>query len=171
MGSRIPTLLLSASALLAFPTDLFAGKHGFADKEGGGKNDPVIVVSGSIGPDEGAVFSLNPDQANSLYAFTGATFGMTQTPPVIPQNSTGRNHFLTIKFPFKISSKKVKKTIMKDKGGPRLDLVPDVEHRHPRRERSAHPRDRHHRRQERPGDQDQEGSRVSRSGRRTGRTS
>ena len=110
-------LLLVAGGVCAVAGVAEAGKNGFADKPGGGKNDPIIKVSASIGPTGGALFSLSEDDANSLYQFNSGSgaFQLTSTPPVIPPDAQGANQFLHIEFPFKISSGKVAKTIMKAK--------------------------------------------------------
>lgn len=117
MSFRLNLSLALACALFV-PTSALGGeKHGFANKEGGGANDPVIEVAASIAPDVGATFSLTPDQANALYKFNpmNLAFEVTQTPPLIPQTAGGRNQFIAIRFPFKISSKSATKSIMKNK--------------------------------------------------------
>ena len=103
------------------------GKHGFADKPGGGKNDPVIEISASTAPNTGSRFSRTIEEANAGYVYDGTQYSATP-PPVIPQAANGANQFIAIKFPFKISSKKVKKTIMKPKPslGSTSFLTPNV---------------------------------------------
>jgi YVTN family beta-propeller protein len=108
---RISNALLVG--LLAAPTALGGG--GFADKPGGGLNDPIIEVSGSIGPNQGAVFSLTEAQANANYKFdtTTGAMGTVNAMPLIPGQANGANQFIRIKFPIKINAKKARKSIMK----------------------------------------------------------
>ncbi|MBL8768343.1 MAG: beta-propeller fold lactonase family protein, partial [Planctomycetes bacterium] len=106
--------------LLATPA-AFGGK-GFADKPGGGINDPIIQVSASIGPNQGAVFSLTEAQANANYRFDPNTGNMAHVVlnptsvnpmPLIPGQANGANQFIRIKFPMNINAKKARKSIMK----------------------------------------------------------
>ena len=122
MGFRLQILFSTAALTVATPFLAYAGKYGFADKPGGGKNDPIIEVAASVAPNDGARVSLTPDQANAAYGFVLATpatpvgsYTVTSTPPVIPQDAAGANQVISIRFPFKISSSKVAKTIMKNK--------------------------------------------------------
>ncbi|MFG0317128.1 MAG: hypothetical protein ACF8XB_07645, partial [Planctomycetota bacterium JB042] len=111
--------IATAALLIAIPaSSAWAGKYGFADKQGGGKNDPVIKVSASIAPDSGAFFSLDESTANELYTFSSVAgrFQLSTPMPLIPKFAGGRNHFLALKFPMKITSKKVKKSLVKNSG-------------------------------------------------------
>ncbi|MBI4881716.1 MAG: YncE family protein [Planctomycetes bacterium] len=118
MGIRLHHLLLTAGLILAVPSFADAGKYGFADKEGGGQNDPVIQVSASIAPNTGATFSMTEEEANALYTFnaTAVTFDMSATPPVIPQIANGANQFIRLRFPMEITNS-IRKSLMKNKGG------------------------------------------------------
>lgn len=122
MGFRLQILFSTAALTVATPFLAYAGKYGFADKPGGGKSDPIIEVAASVAPNQGAKVSLTPDQANAAYGFVLTTpappagnYTVTSTPPVVPQDAAGANQFISIRFPFKISSSKVAKTIMKNK--------------------------------------------------------
>lgn len=106
--------------LFAAPTALCGG--GFADKPGGGVNDPIIQVSASVGPNQGAVFSLTEAQANANYRFDPNTGNMAHVVlnpapvnpmPLIPGQANGANQFIRIKFPININAKKARKSIMK----------------------------------------------------------
>ena len=116
MGIRLATLI-TTSLLLAAPAAT-AGKFGFADKQGGGKNDPVIKISASIAPDSGAIFSLNEETANELFTYNTVTgfFGLSVPMPVLPRFANGGNQFIKIDFPMKITSKKIKKSLVKNSG-------------------------------------------------------
>lgn len=115
MGIFSKTLVVAGS-LLVLTGAAAGGTKGFADKPGGGKNDPIIKVSASIAPNNGALFSVTQDEVNALYQVNAAgVYQLNATPPVIPPDAAGANQFLHIKFPFKVSSKKVRKTLMKAK--------------------------------------------------------
>ncbi len=118
MGIRLHQLLLTAGLIVAIQPLAQAGNYGFANKEGGGQNDPIIQVSASIAPNTGATFSMTEEQANALYTFNlgGLTFDMSATPPVIPQNANGANQFIRLRFPMEITNK-IRKSLMKDKAG------------------------------------------------------
>jgi hypothetical protein len=88
---------------------LAQGKYGFADVPGGAKDDPIIEIAASIGPNQGAVFTLTEEQANNLYRFDGTgTFNLSTPAPVIPQTANGANQFIRMKFPMKLTSKILK---------------------------------------------------------------
>lgn len=110
MGNVVRLTWLTAGMVAASATSgLAAGKYGFADAKGGSKNDPIIQISASIGPNQGAVFSLTENQANDLYKFDGTgTINLTTTAPTIPQTANGANQFIRMKFPMKLTGKIVK---------------------------------------------------------------
>ncbi len=122
--------LVPLAGLLVTAAPANAGKWGFADKEGGGKSDPVIEVFASVAPNSGQRFSMSPEQANANYTIDPTTipavqpapagqpsilFKLQNPTPVIPQNADGANEFVMIKFPMKISSKKVRNSLIKNK--------------------------------------------------------
>lgn len=110
MGNAVRLTWLTAGLVTAGAASAFAeGKYGFADVKGGGKNDPIIQIAASIGPNQGAVFSLTEEQANALYQFDGtSTINLSTTAPVIPQTANGANQFIRMKFPMKLTKKLVK---------------------------------------------------------------
>lgn len=118
MGIRLSTVATALSLAALLCPSVQAGKYGFSDKEGGSKNDPVIKVSASIAPDSGAIFSLDETTANELYTFDTATgfFKLSSAMPLIPQNASGGNQFLSLKFPMSITSKKITKSLVKKSG-------------------------------------------------------
>lgn len=111
MGNAVRLTWLTAGLVTASAASAFAaGKYGFADVKGGSKNDPIIQISASIGPNQGAVFSLTEKQANALYKFDSAntTLNLSTPAPVIPQTANGANQFIRMKFPMKLTNKIVK---------------------------------------------------------------
>lgn len=117
MGNRLRHLLVVGLIASVHPA-AEAGKWGFADKPGGGKHDPVIKVFGSIAPNTGALMSMTEKQANDLYTFNSGSgfFDVLTPPPVIPPNGSGANQFIILKFPMKISGKRVQKSLFKNDG-------------------------------------------------------
>lgn len=123
MGTSLRLSLTATLLALAGPDAVAAGKYGFADKPGGGQNDPVIQVSAFIGPGSspgttnGAVVSLTEEQANALYKFDSGqgVFQLSAKTPTIPQTTATENQWIRIKFPMDISSAKIRKTLMKNK--------------------------------------------------------
>jgi YVTN family beta-propeller protein len=111
---RFPSSTLAGWFAATFASTALAG-GGFADKPGGGINDPVIRVSASIGPNQGAQVSLDPAQANAGYRFdaTTGTFRLASTPPLLPGAANNANQFIRIDFPFALDKKKVRKSLMK----------------------------------------------------------
>lgn len=111
---RLSSSTLAGWLAATFASSALAG-GGFADKPGGGVNDPLIKVSASIGPNQGAQVSLDPKQANDAYRFDAATgtFRLTTTPPLLPGTANGANQFIRIDFPFALNKKKVSKSLMK----------------------------------------------------------
>ncbi|MBI4881717.1 MAG: YncE family protein [Planctomycetes bacterium] len=116
MGVRLKHLILSSALLILCEPLGEAGKYGFADKEGGGKNDPVIEVSASIGPNAGAVFSLTEKEANQLYTYNSTTgnFDLATPIPTIPQLANGANQFIRLEFPMSIAKKKIRQSLAKN---------------------------------------------------------
>ena len=117
MGIRLATLI-TTSLIAGLAPMASAGKFGFSGKQGGGKKDPLIKVSGSIAPDSGAIFSLTEETANQLYTYNTVTgfFNLSVPMPVLPKFANGGNQFIKIDFPMKITSKKIKKTLVKNSG-------------------------------------------------------
>ncbi len=119
MALRLQTLVTAGCLCVLTAGVAQAGKWGFADKDGGGKNDPAIEVAISIAPNVGAVASLSETQANELYRFdslAGVIFNVKPTPPLMPQNALGQNQFIRLKFPMNINSKKVRTSLVSNKG-------------------------------------------------------
>ncbi len=116
MGVRLKHLIPAAALLILSQPAAQAGKYGFADKEGGGKNDPVIEVSASIGPNAGAIFSLTEEVANQLYTYNSTTgnFDLSTPIPTIPQIANGANQFIRLEFPMSIAKKKVRNSLAKN---------------------------------------------------------
>ena len=92
----LATTPVFAIAAMLFAPWAFAGNSGFADKPGGGYNDPQLKLACSIAPNVGASLTLTEDTANQLYQFnqgagtfnlnTGAAGGFTPaTIPAMPQ--------------------------------------------------------------------------------------
>ncbi|MBK6942883.1 MAG: hypothetical protein IPH13_22145 [Planctomycetes bacterium] len=98
-----------------------AGNSGFANKPGGGQNDPVIVIAASKVVDLdhpfdlGQVVSRTEAQANDAYRFDPATdrFGVVNLPPTLPPTANGVNQFIRITFPFAIHSAKTRKSLVR----------------------------------------------------------
>jgi hypothetical protein len=111
--ARISSLTLGCLALLT--ASATAQKYGFADTPGGGKDDPIIEISASIGPNVGGVVSLSPDEANALYQFDGTAAALVNSspPPLIPRDAQGANHFIRMRFPMNLT-KSIVKTIAKN---------------------------------------------------------
>ncbi len=133
--SRAHPLVLSTFALLLAAPPALAGKYGFADKEGGGKNDPIIKVFGSTGPNLGKRFSLSEEEANELYQVDpttigsgNATYALSSAHPLIPAVA-GANQWIYLEFPMKIHKKKVRKTLFKNKAAlaPQSFLTNNIE--------------------------------------------
>ncbi|MBL8766344.1 MAG: YncE family protein [Planctomycetes bacterium] len=100
-----------------------AGGSGFANKPGGGPDDPVIVIAASkvvdvANPFElGQIVSRTEPQANGSYRFdaTSDRFGVTDLPPTLPPTAAGRNQFIRITFPFAIHAAKARKSLVRVK--------------------------------------------------------
>ncbi len=100
----------------------YGGKHGFADKPHGGATDPRIEVLASTGAPGIALQPTDADYAPCgayLYEAADASSGhMTVAPlPTLPEtlplshDPTLHNAWIALRFPFKISSDKVRNTI------------------------------------------------------------
>lgn len=112
---RGPAGLIGVLTLIATP--LHAGSKGFADKPGGGKNDPRVEVWVSVGPNQGGVVAPNDKSAGDVcgnYTFDSFSDEMVtqDEPPKLPPGNQGANHFLAIRFPFKIQSGKAKASLL-----------------------------------------------------------
>jgi hypothetical protein len=99
------------------------GIKGFANKPGGGPNDPVIVIAASkvVSPAQpfelGQVVSRTEAEANDSYRFDGAQarFGVASLPPTLPPTANGVNQFIRITFPFAIHGAKARKSLVRVK--------------------------------------------------------
>ncbi|MCC7172410.1 MAG: hypothetical protein IT459_18330 [Planctomycetes bacterium] len=98
-----------------------AGGNGFANKPGGGFNDPIIQIDASRTVDPlqpfnlGQSFTRTESQLNDAFRFDAVsdTFKVNQQLPTIPPTAAGVNQFIRITFPFAIHSKKVRKSLVK----------------------------------------------------------
>jgi hypothetical protein len=123
MGTRHLSVVVSfavASIVAASRADA-AGAKGFANKPGGGFNDPIIQIDASrtIDPQQpfnlGQTFSRTESQLNDLFRFDTAsdTYKVNEQLPTIPPTANGTNQFIRITFPFAIHSKKIRKSLVK----------------------------------------------------------
>lgn len=119
-GSSSPPcvgILAWIGALALGAPALEAGDKGFANVPGGGAEDPRIEVWVSIGPNIGGVVAPNDKDVGDVcgnYTFSALNGEMVteHRPPTMPPVPNGFNQFLSIRFPFKISGGKARKSLL-----------------------------------------------------------